>query len=166
MKVVIDIPEKDLEFIKDLTFVGGFRGNTKTIQSNVINAIRNGKPYEKTTSDLINRAALKEQIDSVQYTKEFCIEHQIDYSISMQMLGLVIDNAPTVDISGSEYFPYRTAYFNGLSDGIATSRPQGKWIKDEEHSITIDMFKCTICGFWNGATHFNFCPNCGAKMDV
>lgn len=160
MKLIIDIPEKDLEFIKDLTFVGGFRGSTKTIQGNVINAIRNGKPYEETQSNLINRAALKEQIDSVQYTKEFCIEHQIDYSISMQMLGMVIDNAPTVDISGSEYFPYRTAYFNGLSDGIATTRPQGEWIDEG-----VTGWKCNKCGY--GVLRYNntnFCPNCGAKM--
>ena len=45
-----------------------------------------------------------------------------------------------------------------------SERPQGKWIKDEEHSITIEMFKCTNCGYWNGADHFNFCPSCGAQM--
>lgn len=48
MKLIIDISEKDLEFIKDLGFIGGFRGSTKTIQGNVINAIRNGIPYEET----------------------------------------------------------------------------------------------------------------------
>lgn len=44
------------------------------------------------------------------------------------------------------------------------NRPQGEWIKDEEHSITIEMFKCSICSCWGGANHFNFCPNCGADM--
>ena len=49
------------------------------------------------TNDLISREALRKKIEEVQYTQEFCIEHQIDYSVSMQMLGMVIDNAPTVE---------------------------------------------------------------------
>ena len=43
-------------------------------------------------------------------------------------------------------------------------RPKGEWIKDEKHSIIIDMFKCTNCGYWGGALHYKFCPNCGATM--
>ena len=39
----------------------------------------------------------------------------------------------------------------------------GHWIKDEEHSITIDMFKCSVCSSY-GHTHFRFCSNCGADM--
>lgn len=48
-------------------------------------------------NDLISREALKKKIEEVQYTQEFCIEHKIDYSVSMQMLGMVIDNAQPVD---------------------------------------------------------------------
>ena len=44
----------------------------------------------------------------------------------------IIDNAPAIDISGSEYFPYRTAYFNGVADGRATARPQDEWIPVSE----------------------------------
>lgn len=48
MKLVIDIPDKDYEFIKDLqSLIIGGRGNCKTIQYNVINAIKNGTPYEE-----------------------------------------------------------------------------------------------------------------------
>ena len=53
---------------------------------------------ERPQGDLINREALKKKIDEVQYTQDFCIEHQIDYSISMQMLGMIIDNAPSVEV--------------------------------------------------------------------
>ena len=42
-------------------------------------------------------------------------------------------------------------------------RPQGEWIYDSEHSITIDIYKCSLCNCF-GHTHLKFCPNCGAKM--
>lgn len=46
---------------------------------------------------------------------------------------------------------------------LENERPTGEWIFDAEHSITIDMFKCSVCGS-GGHVHFNYCPNCGAKM--
>ena len=48
MKLIIEIPEEDYKFIKELQglIIGG-RGNCKTIQKNVINAIRNGTPHEE-----------------------------------------------------------------------------------------------------------------------
>lgn len=45
---------------------------------------------------------LKKALERAQYTKEFCAEHHIDYSISMQMVGMIIDNAPTIIIPTSE----------------------------------------------------------------
>lgn len=48
MKLVIDIPEEDYKFIKDLrSLIIGGRGNCRTIQRAVINAIKNGTPYEE-----------------------------------------------------------------------------------------------------------------------
>lgn len=58
-------------------------------------------------NDSISRSALKKKIEEVQYTQEFCIEHQIDYSVSMHMLGMVIDNAPTVNIQTAVMELYR-----------------------------------------------------------
>lgn len=46
MKIVIDIPEEDYKFIKDLQFYNSGRRSGKTIERNVINGIRNGTPYE------------------------------------------------------------------------------------------------------------------------
>ena len=41
MKLIIDIPDEDYEFIKDLqSLMIGSRSNCKTIQKNVINAIK------------------------------------------------------------------------------------------------------------------------------
>ena len=49
-------------------------------------------------------------------------------------------------------------------ESIPDSDPkEGSWIKDEEQSITIDIFKCSKCG-GGGYTHFRFCPSCGRKM--
>lgn len=47
MKIVIDIPDEYYKFIKDLQFYHSGRRNGKTIERNVINAIKNGKPYEE-----------------------------------------------------------------------------------------------------------------------
>ncbi len=39
----------------------------------------------------------------------------------------------------------------------------GRWV---DNGIPESMLsKCTVCGFPCGACTFNFCPNCGAKMD-
>ena len=47
MKLIIDIPEEDYKFIKDLQFYHSGRRSGKTIERNVINGIRNGTPYEE-----------------------------------------------------------------------------------------------------------------------
>lgn len=41
-------------------------------------------------------------------------------------------------------------------------RPTGHWIVDEEHSITMTLYKCTNCDYFGGALHYNYCPHCGA----
>ena len=45
MKLVIDIPDKDYEFIKDVYVICGGRMSYKGVQANVINAIKQGTPY-------------------------------------------------------------------------------------------------------------------------
>lgn len=55
MKVVIDIPDGDYKFIKDLQFYNSGRRSGKTIERNVINAIRNGTPLPKGHGDLIDK---------------------------------------------------------------------------------------------------------------
>lgn len=47
---------------------------------------------------------------------------------------------------------------------IALARPKGKWLpSDIPDSI---LSKCSNCGFDTGAWSFNYCPMCGAKMEV
>ena len=47
MQLVIDIPEDDYKFIKDLQFYNSGIRSGRTIEQNVINGIRNGKPYDE-----------------------------------------------------------------------------------------------------------------------
>ena len=111
-------------------------------------------------NDLISRSELKKKIEEVQYTQEFCIEHQIDYSISMQMLEMVIDNAPTVDINTE----LSVAYLKGRRQGQSEERPQGEWVYVTMSTLGLQIARCTNCNEKAyGMT--DFCPNCGAKMD-
>ena len=54
MKLIIDIPEEDYKFIKDLQFYNSGRRNGKTIERNVINAIKNSTPYEERPKGKLN----------------------------------------------------------------------------------------------------------------
>jgi len=111
------------------------------------------KPKANLQGDLINREALK-----LDLAKEIKTN---DMGLWLKIL-LVIDNAPTVDVSGNEYFPYRTAYFNGVADGRAMARPQGEWITDNLHNTI-----CNKCGGIrrdNRVEYIAFCNKCGAKM--
>ena len=52
MKLTINIPDEDYKFIKDLkSIVIGSRGSCKTLQYNVINAIKNAIPYDEISQD-------------------------------------------------------------------------------------------------------------------
>lgn len=113
------------------------------------------------SSDLINREALKEAMWSL----------VINENDDIPILNVIetIDNAQAVDISGNEYFPYRTAYFNGVRDGRATAIPKGEWVNhrnDYGHNIA----DCSLCGKtmqWHDEDKDGiprYCWYCGAKM--
>ena len=45
-------------------------------------------------------------------------------------------------------------------------RPQGRWeVLPEDWREQMVGDKCSLCGFEHFGSWFNFCPNCGAKMD-
>lgn len=112
---------------------------------------------------LIDANALKEEIDKIQYTREFCVEHQIDYSISMQMVGLVIDNAPTVPQT-------IITEFKGC-DNCELERPLGEWIDEGQYAEghSEHAYTCKKCGYQiielpSMIFENRFCKNCGAEM--
>lgn len=71
---------------------------------------------------------------------------------------IAINNAPTVCNDN-----YSMGYRDGVRK-VLSERPQGHWIVDEEHSITMTLYKCTNCDYFGGALHYNYCPHCGADM--
>lgn len=87
MKLIIDIPEEDYKFIKDLQFYHSGRRNGRLIEFHVINGIRNGKPYEERQRGEwikgreISRTMVGPKVQHIDYK---------DYTCSN--CGLVLDN--------------------------------------------------------------------------
>ena len=56
----------------------------------------------------------------------------------------------------------RELYQRALSDVVTLSveRKHGKWISMMGHSI------CNVCGYKGSPILTNFCPNCGAEMNL
>ena len=52
---------------------------------------------------------------------------------------------------------------NGMPTVDAVEVVHGRWI---DNGIPDSMLSgCSVCGYSCGAYSFNYCPNCGAKMD-
>lgn len=76
----------------------------------------------------------------------------------------LIDNAPTINTTCPHC---DSGYAQGYSDGYLKGkeeRPHGKWITQSD----VDGFtywKCSECNKESDFIPFNYCPDCGAKMD-
>ena len=55
MKLLIDIPDNDYRFIKDIYQISGGRMVAKGTQKNVINAIKSGTPCDTLIEELKSR---------------------------------------------------------------------------------------------------------------
>lgn len=55
-KILIDIPDEDYKYIKELKFYYSGRRSSKTIERHVINAIKHGKPLLDITDEQISDA--------------------------------------------------------------------------------------------------------------
>lgn len=42
-------------------------------------------------------------------------------------------------------------------------REKGEWIKDERHSVSVEIYLCSICKRL-GNPYYKYCPHCGAGM--
>jgi hypothetical protein len=114
----------------------------------------------EVSGDLISRSALKKSIKSYaddQYAEN---EYLGEYAIMN-----IIDNAPTVEYTFEEAFQ-KTVCENKL---YCPARPKGEWKETGYETgalgITYRQTQCSNCG-WEHALPmwWNFCPNCGAKM--
>ena len=91
-----------------------------------------------TEKRLIDANALKKKADM----RGHCIRPMVTgYHLCVSVRD--IDNAPTVD---------------------AVEVVHGRWKKSYDAFHDLVNTVCSCCGH-TGAKHFNYCPNCGAKMD-
>lgn len=82
------------------------------------------------------------------------LEKEREYLINRGLVGAedvichhalpLIENAPTID-------------------ALKADRPRGEWIGNNLDG-TFKVWDCSECGI-HMETRWNFCPNCGAKMD-
>lgn len=89
MKLIIDVPEEEYEF---LTKRRGLSGNGLGYHRELI---ANGTPLEEL-EDCVSRQAVLDTLEKAQYSHDFCKEHHIDYSISMEMVRIVLHDLPPV----------------------------------------------------------------------
>ena len=152
MKLIIDIPNYNLDDIQNGSIACG----------QILKAVRNGKPYEETTSgDLISRSALKEEVKKLNEMLPNLTDEKDKQSVrfAINVLQDLIDNAPTVetftkdDVAGA----YNEGYICG---GRENKRPKGEWIVREGEPME---YECPFCGELN-CCKGNFCPDCGADM--
>ena len=76
--------------------------------------------------------------------------------------------------------PPNSSYQEGFDRGLDTAQRvilnapiadvvevrHGRWIEQEKYTFGV-MYDCSICGdrILNNGHSWNYCPNCGAKMD-
>lgn len=70
----------------------------------------------------------------------------------------------------SEWFIKADDFFAAPDEDVVEVK-HGEWIevnqigKNSRH-IKYTTKQCSVCGYWNGRKKTNYCPNCGAKMDL
>lgn len=90
MDMIIKISEKDYNDI--------LNGETKASSLNytIFHAIKNGTPLPKGHGKLIDVKDLRLDIIAHKYSNSFCEEHNIDQSINVGMLNILLADAPTI----------------------------------------------------------------------
>lgn len=89
-------------------------------------------------------------------------------------MKLIID-VPNEVLKSRHYCQYFGAWSTKLTETIENGipyeeRPQGEWMRKINPYSGAYQLKCSVCKKWGGLTdkgynhEFNFCPNCGAKM--
>ena len=58
---------------------------------------------------------------------------------------------------------YASMAINAIYSVQSADRPHGEWVLNDQIG-TFKMWDCSRCGI-HMETRWNYCPNCGAKMD-
>ena len=61
------------------------------------------------------------------------------------------------------YTATELAYKNGYEQGKKDAVKHGRWLDNGIPESVLS--RCSECGIVYGSSAFNYCPNCGAKMD-
>ena len=61
------------------------------------------------------------------------------------------------------YTATELAYKNGYERGKKDAVVHGRWLDNGIPESVLS--RCSECGIMYGSSAFNYCPNCGAKMD-
>ena len=154
IKLVIELEKGTYEFVRDLRYVFGGARYGKTVQSNVINAIKFAKPYIKPSGDLISREDLLKcphggDWNGGGFSKEYVLVDEIKSAPPAEAYTLE-DMQNNYD-AGAE------------SEAGKHDRATGVW---EDHSTYDGVIICSNCGTGGNRFHkdFNYCPICGAYM--
>lgn len=110
-------------------------------------------------NDLISRSALKK--DLKQYFTDGVLDG-VSARLAFNQILHDIDNAPTVEYTFEEAFQ-KTVCENRL---YCPARPQGEWYYNYQNGWHCSLCHETVKDMPTvmGKAVFNFCPNCGAKM--
>lgn len=82
-----------------------------------------------------------------------------DYIKREDALDIVADNNVTGEITLNRYDKIIDGIYEIPSADVAPVR-HGRWIDSGEGWV-----KCSVCHAWDYYDGFDYCPNCGAKMD-
>ena len=102
------------------------------------------KEGDRVTEEYISRKAVRDAIAALSIER---FELTPAYRLYVEALDNV--DKRVVKIQAADVAPVR----------------HGKWIKPTRVPDSM-MDECSLCGFDCGAYTFNYCPNCGAKMEV
>lgn len=94
---------------------------------------------------LIDADTAIETLENGKYSPDYCKEHEIDHSISMEMVRILLNTLPPAQ----------------------PERKTGQWIEHENADIIegyyVSMYECSCCHTWKNDDS-NYCPDCGADM--
>lgn len=97
-------------------------------------------------ADLIDRAPMLEFLDLQHYDKDMYVtQYNPEWIYSWLESQPAADVAPVVHGCWIEYTK------------VIIPEPYNKWEQ---------AWKCSECGFDDGFVAYNFCPNCGTRMDL
>lgn len=86
-------------------------------------------------------------------------------ALSAVEVARAVEDAPEVSLKPHVHFDY-----DAIREEIEKKMTHGHWIVVlAKEWCTFDECKCSVCGaveyFQKGWKKYNYCPNCGAKME-